>query len=723
MKTPVAALGLLLLFTAAHALTWNFDRDQQGWAATEAEGTGTHARLPLLPGTVDQGVWRVPLLPYQQGRSPGITLYSPLLNHNSRLFDECTIRLRLVHARPVIASLIFSWTNAANDLYPGNDPEILGGGCPPNPFCRPRFWLVADPVHYSTNWQELTLGDLRNRVATWPGGEEYEILWEDQLRDIRLTLPFVAEEDPEDPQGAQRPDQVPVAVEIDWIRLSGAREQATGELSPPIPPAPVAGQLYAPAVFHPLGQVEQLSAWDWDEEAGALGDLDGDGDVDLVTRWQNGQEGGWLLGYNDGLGQFTRTRSESFAAAGFAVKDSYVGGADLDGDGRLDLVLDSPVDQLPAQAWLNDPLGGWRQQSLPAFFAPAQLADLDGDGRPDLWGYRRGTLDAHLLLNRGHGLFSPPVQPPGAGGGYYVWTAAFPPPPDRRQTLVWRPAYEQRLDGLVATSTLNSGEERREGLLASQGLEPERLVGVGDLDLDGRLELLINSEGALFAQGAEGRPALGLEVLREQASGAVDTTFALSDLYYHRRPLVADLNGDGLLDLALVHDELHQPAVVVLTGQGEGRFALEGRYALAAGRGGALLAADLDGEGHPDLVVFDSFVAEGAGVHVLLNRLGQGTAVEDGDTPRPARTQLDPPYPNPFNPGVVIPFTLSAPAQRVVLHLYDLLGQEVATLDLGALPAGAHHTFWEGRHLAAGVYLYRLQTDAWSATGRLTKVD
>ncbi|MCC7262668.1 MAG: VCBS repeat-containing protein [Candidatus Latescibacteria bacterium] len=723
MKTLVAGFSLLCLLTTAHAITWNFDRDPQGWAATEAEGTGTHPKLPLLQGTVDQGIWTVPLLPYQQGRSPGITLYSPFIDHNSRLFDECTIRLRLVHSRPVVSSLILSWTIAANDLYPGNDPDFLGGGCPPNPYCHPRFWLVADPTHYSTGWQELTVSDLRSRVATWPGGEEYEILWEDRLRDIRLTLPFVVEEDPEDPQGAQRPDQVPVAVEIDWIRLTGPREQAQGELPPPTPPVAAGGPLFAPAVFQQLGQVEQLSGWDWEEEAGALGDLDGDGDADLVTRWQRGQEGGWLLGYNDGRGFFARVQTESFAAAGFAIKDSFVGGADLDGDGRLDLVLDSPVDQLPPQVWLNDAQGGWARQSLPSFFAPAQLTDLDGDGRPDLWGYRRGTLDAQLLFNDGAGHFSSPQQPPSAGGGYYVWTAAFPSLPSRQQPLVWRPAYEQRLQGLISTYTLASGARVQEPLRHSQGLEPERLIGAGDLDLDGPLELILNDEGALFAQGPEGRPALGLKILRQEASGAIDTTFALPDLYYHRRPLVVDLNADGLLDLVLVHDELRQPAVVVLTGRGEGRFEVEGRYPLSPGRGGAVLAADLDGEGHPDLVVFDSFVSEGAGIHVLLNRLGQGTAVEEEGPPRPTRTHLDPAYPNPFNPGVVIPFTLSAPAQRVTLRLYDLLGQEVATLDLGALPAGAHHPLWDGRDLAAGVYLYRLQADAWSATGKLTKID
>ncbi len=729
MKTIAALACFLWLNAEARALTWNFDHDPQGWTATEAEGTGTHPRLPLLQGKVDQGVWTVPLLPYQQGRSPGLTLYSPLLGHNSRLFDQCTIRLRVVHSSPIISSLIFSWTNAANDLYPGNDPELLGGGCPPNQYCHPRFWLVADPVHYTAGWQELTVSNLRTRVATWPGGEEYEILWEDRLSDIRLTLPFVAEEDPEDPQGAQRPDQVPLAVEIDWIRLTGPREQAAGELPPPAVSLPTGGALFGPAVFQPLGQAEQLSAWEWEEEAGALGDLDGDGDADLVTRWQRGQEGGWLLAYNDGKGGFGEYHPESFGSAGFAIKDVFAGGADLNGDGLLDLVLDSPVDQVPPQVWLNEGLAGWNRQSLPTFFAPVQLAELNGDGRPDLWGYRRGTLDAQVLYNEGDGRFGSLQQPQPAGGSYYVWTTTFPTLMDRLLPLVWKPPYDPKNhQGLLTTHTLASGALVKEPVPQSDGMEPERFVQVGDFDLDGQLDLMLNDEGVLFAQGPEGRPALGLKVLRQRAKGAVDTTFSLPGVYYHRRPLVADLNADGLLDLVLVHDELRQPAVVVLAGQGEGRFVLEGRYPLSLGRGGALLSADLDGEGHPDLVVFDSFVAEGAGVHVLLNRLGQGTAVEEEGPPLPAHSRLDPAYPNPFNPGVTIPFLLQAPAAQVMLHIYDLLGQEVAILPLGALPPGPHRVAWagvdaHGQELAAGVYLYRLQADGWSAAGKLTKID
>lgn len=728
MKTIIVFASLLLLSAVAQALTWNFDQDPQGWVATEAEGPGTSPRLPVLQGEVDQGIWTVKLVPYRQGRSPGITLYSPLIGQNSRLFDECTIRLRLVHPHPVTTRLVFSWTNAVNDLFPGNDPEFLEGGCPPNQYCHPRFWLIHQPVRYTTQWQEITIADLRSRPATWPGGEEYDIIWEDQLSDIRLTMPFV-DAGPQDTLSAQSPDQVPQAVEIDWIRLSGAREEAAGELPPPPFTRTSSGQLFSPPTFYPMGGVEQVSGWEWQEQPGALGDLDGDGDVDLVTRWQSDQQGGWVLGYNDGQGHFTRVQVEHFAGKGFGIKDSFVGGADLNGDGRLDLVLDATTDQLPPQTWLNDPRAGWISMSLPAFFAPRQLTDLDRDGDLDLWGYLRGTLDAQLLYNDGQGHFGPPQQPKPAGGSYYVWTTAFPTLMDRLLPLAWKPPYDpKKQPGLLATYVLASGAQVQEEVPQSTGLSPERFVQVGDFDLDGRLDLALDDTGNLFALGVEGHPATGLTILHQRTKEVMDTTFALPEARFHREPLTTDLNGDGLPDLVLSHDELRDPAILVLMGQGEGRFDLEGRYPLPLGRGGPVLSADLDGEGHPDLVVFESFVADGAGVQVLLNRGPRDTSVQDSGPPLPSQSHLGAAYPNPFNPGVIFPFTLAAPATRVELHIYNPLGQELAHLSLGTLAAGLHHYTWDGQDgrgqpLASGVYLYRLQADSWSAAGKLTKSD
>jgi hypothetical protein len=67
-------------------------------------------------------------------------------------------------------------------------------------------------------------------------------------------------------------------------------------------------------------------------------------------------------------------------------------------------------------------------------------------------------------------------------------------------------------------------------------------------------------------------------------------------------------------------------------------------------------------------------------------------------------------YPNPFNPSTSIEFILST-SGHATLNVYNLLGQEVATLFRGELAAGIHSVEWSPRNLANGVYVYRLEVE------------
>lgn len=86
----------------------------------------------------------------------------------------------------------------------------------------------------------------------------------------------------------------------------------------------------------------------------------------------------------------------------------------------------------------------------------------------------------------------------------------------------------------------------------------------------------------------------------------------------------------------------------------------------------------------------------------------------DADVPQ--TTQLNPNFPNPFNPETVIPFAVgrSEDGEHVKLAIYNMLGQEVATLVDEPLPAGNYSAKWggmdeDGRRVSSGVYFYRLQ--------------
>ena len=81
--------------------------------------------------------------------------------------------------------------------------------------------------------------------------------------------------------------------------------------------------------------------------------------------------------------------------------------------------------------------------------------------------------------------------------------------------------------------------------------------------------------------------------------------------------------------------------------------------------------------------------------------------------PVPERITLFQNYPNPFNSGTAIRFGLHS-TSKVIIKVYNLLGQEVRTLVRSELPEGFHITVWDGRDnrgrsVSSGLYFYRLQ--------------
>jgi hypothetical protein len=84
----------------------------------------------------------------------------------------------------------------------------------------------------------------------------------------------------------------------------------------------------------------------------------------------------------------------------------------------------------------------------------------------------------------------------------------------------------------------------------------------------------------------------------------------------------------------------------------------------------------------------------------------------------PTKTVLFQNYPNPFNPSTTIHYSLTR-SSFVTLKVYDLLGQEVETLEAAEKSAGEHSVKWEPRNLAGGMYLCRLRAADYLDTKKL----
>ncbi|MBI5471120.1 MAG: T9SS type A sorting domain-containing protein, partial [Ignavibacteriae bacterium] len=80
-------------------------------------------------------------------------------------------------------------------------------------------------------------------------------------------------------------------------------------------------------------------------------------------------------------------------------------------------------------------------------------------------------------------------------------------------------------------------------------------------------------------------------------------------------------------------------------------------------------------------------------------------------------------YPNPFNPETNISFDLPKNS-FVTLKVFNLIGQEMATIANGNLTAG-QYSYKVGKEqlgLSSGVYFYRLQTDGFTSTKKMVLV-
>ncbi|MBM4157412.1 MAG: T9SS type A sorting domain-containing protein [Ignavibacteria bacterium] len=78
-------------------------------------------------------------------------------------------------------------------------------------------------------------------------------------------------------------------------------------------------------------------------------------------------------------------------------------------------------------------------------------------------------------------------------------------------------------------------------------------------------------------------------------------------------------------------------------------------------------------------------------------------------------------YPNPFNPETIIKFSVPE-TKLITLKVFDILGREVETIINQTLQPGTYEVTFNGNYLSSGIYYYRLITDNYIETKRMTLV-
>ena len=95
--------------------------------------------------------------------------------------------------------------------------------------------------------------------------------------------------------------------------------------------------------------------------------------------------------------------------------------------------------------------------------------------------------------------------------------------------------------------------------------------------------------------------------------------------------------------------------------------------------------------------------------------------VAEVEVSAPVNFELAQNYPNPFNPGTTIQFSLPI-SSNVLLRVYNLLGQEVATLLDGFREAGVHFINFDAVNLNSGLYIYKIEAEGFTSTKKMTLI-
>ena len=347
-----------------------------------------------------------------------------------------------------------------------------------------------------------------------------------------------------------------------------------------------------------------------------VGDLDGDGDLDIVIANEFNPN---ILLLNDGSGRFT----DGSARLPAADRDSEdVGVADFDGDGDLDIVVVSEDDRVN-ELYFNDGSGRFTDEGhrLPVQGTTngVVVADLTDDGFPDI-----------LLANNGQDAF---LVNDGEGNFVDETAERLPRSGDVTQDLELGDVDgDGDMDLVVANEGpnalhLNDGEGRfvadTTRIPMREAPEETREADFGDVDGDGDLDLLFANVSA-FVSDADPRNRLLINDGDGRFTDETASRLPAADISSFDGDF-ADVDGDGDLDIVTANADVDLGAGRIdpsryraYLNDGEGVFteATAEVFGRAMGTGFDLEFADFDGNGLADFYL----ASRGTADRLLLRR-------------------------------------------------------------------------------------------------------
>jgi hypothetical protein len=210
--------------------------------------------------------------------------------------------------------------------------------------------------------------------------------------------------------------------------------------------------------------------------------------------------------------------------------------------------------------------------------------------------------------------------------------------------------------------------------------------------------------GNVYVRSASGYCSYSpFEILHDSLKANLNDSFTVcNSIYKHRCNQIGYYNfiGNNVLTKRFKRNE-YPP----------GDFA-EYIYAMGFGIIGVNLASGTVFATHSLLGCYINGVLYGDTILININQISSEV---------PSSYSLSQNYPNPFNPATNIKFAIPK-NEFVKITVFDMLGKELETLVNEQLAPGTYETNWNASNYPSGVYFYRLITDGFSETKRMTLI-
>ncbi|MEW8488490.1 MAG: Ig-like domain-containing protein [Candidatus Thiodiazotropha endolucinida] len=336
-------------------------------------------------------------------------------------------------------------------------------------------------------------------------------------------------------------------------------------------------------------------------------DMDGDGDLDVVSASQNDNKIAWYE--NDGSQNFTAQTISTSASGAFAVTT-----ADVDGDGDMDVLSASITDD--KIAWYeNDGNENFTAHTITLsadIAASVAAADVDDDGDIDVLSASVGDDRVVWYENDGNENFTTRTITSSAVGASFVTTVDLDE--DGDLDVLSTSTFDNRVAWYE-----NDGNENFTTHTVTTSATEARQVIAADVDGDGDLDLLSASRSSdkLAWYENDGFENFTLHTITA-AAGPVSAVAA------------ADIDGDG--DLDVISASYTDDNVVWFENDGSENFTAN-TIASVTGEAFSVAVADMDGDGDVDVLATDDAadaVTWYENVMSVTTLDGAPTFVEDG---------------------------------------------------------------------------------------------